>query len=192
MLESIGVILSNIPRYSRLYPNNETLRDYMISIYQVILDFCLKARHVFRIGKARSCAIKSFKAAVSVSAAIRLAWKPFDSQFGEVKERLEKLVAAVSVEADLAERELVRGNQQKSQSRWDAVIATNEKLNVVLDNDSIQQVNRLLAPVNVATSHKAISSLRYADTGTWFLDADIFRTWLNQQNSFLWLHAIRG
>jgi hypothetical protein len=191
MLESIGVILSNIPRYAQLYPNNTKLQEYMVGIYQTIFDFCLKARHVFRIGKVRSCAIKSFKAAVSVSAAIRLAWKPFDSQFGEVKQRLEKLVAAVTVEADLAERELVRSDQQKSQGRWDTVIATNERLNVVLDNDSIQQVNRLLAPVNVAASHKAISSLRYADTGTWFLNTDVFRTWLEEENSFLWLHAIR-
>jgi hypothetical protein len=104
MLHDIGEVLSDIPRFAQLYPDNQKLQQSMIDIYQAIFDFCVQARRVFKLGKKNSSTKPSFRAAVALSAALKLLWKPFDVQFGSVKGRISDAVDQITKETDIAEK----------------------------------------------------------------------------------------
>jgi hypothetical protein len=191
MLEEMGSLLTRLPRYPCLYADSEKLKECIVAIYKDIFDFCKRARDVFRLGKSRCHGMLSFKNAVSFASAIRLLWKPFSVQFGDIKGSIEKSVTAFTQEVDILEREAASGARSKDDHRWAKAEETQRILTEYIDSQSVTKVNEWLSPVNVAANHKAATALRHADTGTWFLEGDAFRTWLNNRNSFLWLHAIR-
>ncbi|GJN70066.1 hypothetical protein PLICBS_004118 [Purpureocillium lilacinum] len=192
MLESIGEILDRMPRYARLYPDNARLRQGLTEMYRAVFDFCAQARDTFRIGTSRSKTLRCFKDVVTVSATLRLVWKPFETQFGEVQERIKKGIEVVSVEADLTEREMTRQETQKMELRALATEKSQKNLDAFEERDRIAKVTSWLSPANVAASHKIATGLRHAGTGFWFLEGDTFHDWLSKDNSFLWLHAIPG
>ncbi|KAK3318708.1 ankyrin repeat-containing domain protein [Apodospora peruviana] len=192
MLEDIGLVLSRLPRYPHLYPDNKNLKEYMVNIYSAIFDFCTKARRVFRLGKERSRGIKRLTTAVGLVTALRVLWKPFKVEFGGIKTRIERSVQAIESEADVAERELANKERRRDDARWSRAEQSQRLLAEFIDDESAAKVNAWLSPVNVNANHKTASSLRHADTGTWFLDGSVFQTWLKEDNTFLWLHAIPG
>jgi hypothetical protein len=53
----------------------------------------------------------------SLTAALRLLWKPFEIQFGEIRENITKSVANIEIEAELAEKELVHDNRARDDNR---------------------------------------------------------------------------
>jgi hypothetical protein len=191
MLESMGLILARLPRLPHLYPDNATLKEAVVNIYQDIFDFCVKAKHVFRTGKTHFCGIKTFKSAVGFTTALRLVWKPFKVQFGDIKDRIARNVETIDAEADLAERELANKERRLDDARWSRSEASQRLLAEYIDGESMIQVNGWLAPVNVSVNHRAASVARHGGTGSWFLQGEAFSSWLRQDNSFLWLHAIR-
>ncbi|KAK3943389.1 ankyrin repeat-containing domain protein [Diplogelasinospora grovesii] len=192
MLEEVGTVLSRLPRYPHLYPDNDNLRQAMVDIYQAIFELVTKARHVFRVGKQRSHGIKMFTNAVGLATALRVLWKPFHVQFGGIKDRISKRVQAIEAEADVAEKELANKERHQDDVRWGKAEQSQRLLAEFIDDQSVSKVNAWLAPVNVAANHKAASSLRHGETGSWFLDGGAFQTWLHEDSSFLWLHAIPG
>ncbi|KAK0636779.1 ankyrin repeat-containing domain protein [Bombardia bombarda] len=192
MLEDIGNILGRLPRYPHLYPDNDKLKTTMVEIYRSIFDFCTRARRVFRVGKEKSHGIKRFTNAVSFATALRVLWKPFSVEFGGIKDRIAKSVQVIEAEADVAERELANKERRRDDVRWSTVDKSQRLLAEFIDDEGAAKVNAWLSPVNVGANHKAASSLRHAESGTWFLDGDVFQTWLREDNSFLWLHAIPG
>ncbi len=191
MIEEMGQILGRLPRCLRLYPDNKILQDAVVVIYRAIFDFCAKARHVFRLGKSRSHGIKSLKNVVGFASALRVVWKPFNVQFGDIKERMARSVSAIEAEADVAEKELANDERKKNNERWSSTGRTQQMLAEFIDEQSIAKANEWLSPANVTANHKAATNLRHADTGVWFLRGDAFQKWLDEDNSFLWLHAIR-
>ncbi|KAK0666772.1 ankyrin repeat-containing domain protein [Cercophora samala] len=192
MLENIGTILSRLERYPTLYPDNENIKAPMVDIYIAIFEFCAQAKHVFRVGKEKCQGLKRLTHAVGLATALRVLWKPFTVDFDGIKNRISKNVEAVESEAGLAEKELASKERTLSGERWAKAERSQRLIANYIDAESTAKVHEWLAPVNVATNHKAATSLRHASSGSWFLHGDQFQRWLREDNSFLWLHAIPG
>ncbi|KAL4876756.1 ankyrin repeat-containing domain protein [Aspergillus karnatakaensis] len=199
MFEEIGYNLTCLRRYPRLYPDNEVLREAMVDIFGAIIEFCAEARKVFREGRGRSeqSAPRVFSS-VGLRTAWKLLWKPFKVQFGEVMDRIKGSMARVEREVEIAEKEMASEDRQKGEgerrlqaSRWERLEVQQDKVVRFIDQQKIVQLNQWLAPINVAANHNSAVKLRQAGTGAWFVDGAAFRTWLGEENSFLWLHAIR-
>ena len=60
-----------------------------------------------------------------------------------------------------------------------------------VDDMTAEKLNTWLAPVNIDSNHKAATKARHAASGTWFLQSQAFQQWLEEDNSFMWLNAIR-
>lgn len=118
MLQDIGETLKMIPRNFRLYPDNKSLQESVKTIFENIFDFSVKAKHVFRTCKSKSSGRSSLSVIVSLTAALRLLWKPFEVQFGTIKANIANSVTAIEVEADLAEKELVHDSRTEDDERW--------------------------------------------------------------------------
>ncbi|KAK3390052.1 ankyrin repeat-containing domain protein [Podospora didyma] len=192
MLADIGTVLTRLPRYPHLYPGNDDLQKPMIDIFNAIFEFCAQARHIFRLGQEKSRGIKRFTNAVGFATALRVLWKPFNVDFGSIRERITKNVQAIEAEADIAEKEIANKERHRDDARWSKAEESQRLVAEFIDDQSIAKVNAWLAPANVAANHKAASSLRHGESGNWFLEGKAFQTWLDDDNSFLWLHAIPG
>lgn len=191
MLENIGLVLTRLPRFPALYPDNAEIKSRMVDIHDAIFEFCAKARHVFRVGKDKSRGFRKFNNAVSFATALRVLWKPFSVDFDGIRDRIAKNVDSIEAEADMAEKEIAGQERRTDQTRWAAAESSQRLLADFLDDQSISLVNNWLAPVNVEANHKAASVLRHHNSGSWFLHGDAFQSWLAQDNAFLWLYAIR-
>jgi hypothetical protein len=217
MFEEIGRNLTGLRRYPKLYPNNKILQESMVKIFKKIFEFCSKAKHVFKAGKTRSA---SFKAqghnvfnSVGLRSAMKLVWKPFKEQFGDIKAAICAEMDAIENEVDIAEKELANEerakaetDRQEQEKRWkraealadvqskqlDRVESMQKELTTYIDEQSIASLQAWLAPSNVRANHAAATKLRHGTTGSWFLAGDAFQSWLSTPNSFLWLSAIPG
>ncbi|KAF2108794.1 ankyrin repeat-containing domain protein [Lophiotrema nucula] len=192
MLEEIGNILLRLPRAMRLYPDNKHLQKAVLAIYQDIFEFTSRARDVSRVGKNRSHWLFSMKHVVGFVATLRLVWKPFDVQFGAIKKRILKNVGDIETGADIAEKELAQQERQKDNVRWSKAEASQRMLADFIDEQSVVKVNEWLSPANIAPNHKVATNLRHGESGTWFLQGESFQRFLDEENSFLCLHALPG
>ncbi|KAL2793672.1 ankyrin repeat-containing domain protein [Aspergillus keveii] len=188
MFEEIGYNLTCLRRYPRLYPDNDVLKESMVDIFQAIVEFCTKARDVFQQGKNQHSTPRVFNS-VGLRAAWKLIWKPFKVQFGGIIDRIKGSMSRIEHEVDLAEKELANEGRAKAEAerklqaaRWDTLVNKQE----------LAQMNQWLAPVNAAVNHNSATKLRHQGTGTWFVDGQPFKKWIDEDNSFLWLHAIPG
>lgn len=93
MFNCIGDILPRFQSYEKLFPSHVRLVEALSVIYVDILRFCHDAKLVFRRAKDSS---------VSIRNAIKLAWKPFDQQFGHMIHDLKCHRKNVEKEAELA------------------------------------------------------------------------------------------
>lgn len=192
MIENIGLVLTRLPHFPALYPDNAEIKVRMVDIHDAIFEFCAKARHVFRVGKNKSRGIRKFtNNAVSFATALRVLWKPFSVDFGGIRDRIAKNVDSIEAEADVAEKEVAGQERRTDQTRWAAAERSQRLLADFLNDQSVSLVNNWLAPVNVEANHKAASVLRHHNSGSWFLQGDAFQSWLAQDSAFLWLYAIR-
>ena len=129
----------------------------------------------------------------------KLLWKPFKQQFGDIQETLQSCMDRVEREVDLAEKEEAHAERERAESdrrtgsfRWNKTEQTNQKIEDFLDDHNKSKVDQWLGLVNYDSNHKTAMKLRHSGTGRWFLQGQAFQTWLNNDNSFLWLHAIPG
>lgn len=192
MLQEIGEALSRIPRSLRLYPNNESLHNSVRAIFESIFEFSVRAKSVFKMGRHRLSGRKTMNLVVSLTAALTLLWKPFEVQFGGIRDRIAKGVVDIETEAELAEKELAQAERTKDDIRWSKSEAADRLQAAYIDDQSWVKVTEWLSPANIATNHNAATKLRHGQSGTWFLESEAFQTWLKEDNSFLWLHAIPG
>ncbi|RDW72765.1 uncharacterized protein DSM5745_07937 [Aspergillus mulundensis] len=200
MFEEIGYNLGRLRRFPRLYPDNDVLTESMVDIFQAILEFCSKARAVFRQGKNDQSSGRLFStSAVSFRAAWKVVWKPFTAQFGDIMDRINTSMSRIEQEVDLAEKELASEGRAKAEgerklqaARWDKLESRQKRVTDYIDQQKVAQLNQWLSPVNAAANHNSATKLRQAGTGTWFVDGQPFQDWLSRDNSFLWLHAIPG
>ncbi|KAL8695828.1 MAG: hypothetical protein Q9224_003129, partial [Gallowayella concinna] len=212
MLQQVGLHLNSLRRFPHLYPHNERLEAAMVDVYRIIFRFCTEARNVFKKVRDKMVCQKGKRQPMDVRQAsklnagmigmrsmIKLVWKPFKSQFGDLQVDLATGMERVSAEVDIAEkeeahveRERADKERQAQASRWDKTEHTHQKLESFFDEQSIRKVDQWLDPVNIETNHSAAVKLRHQDTGNWFLEGQAFDTWIHGDNSFLWLHAIPG
>lgn len=126
MLERIGRDLSSLRRYPKLYPDNERLKHEMVQIYQIIFDFCSKARNVFlKGGEGHKKYLANFTP-VGLRTLSKLLWKPFKRQFGDLQDRLSDAIDIIKQEVALAENEesslerrRAREERQLQALRWE-------------------------------------------------------------------------
>lgn len=196
MLQQIGLNLNSLRRFPRLYPHNRRLEAAMVDVYQVIFRFCTEARNVFKKASDKS---SCKKALVGLQSMLKLVWKPFKVQFGDLQDELSACMDRVSHEVEIAEKEEAHLERERAEterraqaSRWDKTEHTHQKLDFFFDEQLIAKVDQWLSPVDFVSNHEAAAKLRHRETGRWFLDGDPFRHWLQTDNSFLWLHAIPG
>ena len=104
MLENIGLVLTRLPRFPELYPDNAEIKTRMVDIYDAVLEFCANAIHVFRVGKDKSRGTRKLANAVSFATALRVLWKPFSVDFDGIRDRIAKNVDSIKAEADMAEK----------------------------------------------------------------------------------------
>ena len=213
MLQQIGLNLNSLRRFPRLYPHNQRLEAAMVDVYRLIFRFCSEARNVFyKANDKKSCKKGNLKtsttsrnsltmetAMVGLQSMIKLVWKPFKVQFGDMQEELSTCMDRVSAEVELAEKEEAHKERENAKLerrtqalRWDKTEHTHQKLEIFFDEQSIGKVDQWLAPVDFKVNHEAATKLRHQGTGNWFLQGDEFKSWLEEDNSFLWLHATPG
>ena len=196
MLEQVGLHLNSLRRFPRLYPHNERLEAAMVDVYRIIFRFCTDARNVFKkVSDKKVCQ----KGMIGLRSMIKLVWKPFKAQFGDLRADLSTAMEQVSTEVEIAEKEEAHAERERADrerraqaSRWDKTEHTHQKLESFFDEQSIQKVDKWLDPVNFENNHDAAVKLRHQGTGNWFLNGKAFKDWLDHDNSFLWLHAIPG
>lgn len=201
MMEIMGLHLSQLRRLPQLFPNNDQLKLFMVEVYQIMFEFCSKARKVFiqagdRKGKNQLRAITP----VGLSTMIKLIWKPFKVQFGDIRSKLSECMIRIDHEIDLAEKEeahaeRVRAAQDRTvqKNRWEETEGFHNRWQSNMEEDEMDKVTKWLAPADVASNHSASVKIRYGTTGSWFLNGDVFKNWLEDDRSPLfWLHAIPG
>ncbi|KAL8993605.1 MAG: hypothetical protein Q9169_006219 [Polycauliona sp. 2 TL-2023] len=196
MLEQVGLHLNSLRRFPRLYPHNERLENAMVDVYRIIFRFCTDARNVFKkVSDKKICQ----KGMIGLRSMVKLVWKPFKSQFGDLRDDLSTAMEMVSTEVEIAEKEEAHAERERADkerraqaSRWNRTEHTHQKLESFFDEQSIQKLDKWLDPVNFEVNHGAAVKLRHQGTGNWFLQGEAFNDWLDHDNSFLWLHAIPG
>jgi hypothetical protein len=217
MFSQIGRHLVGIKRYPTLYPDNNILQLAMVDIFRAIFEFLTKAAAVFREGQ-KSQGVRA-TGTIGLAAALKVFWKPFKVQFGDLIDRICRSMQDIETEVEIAEKELAGKERQKAEAervlaqqerdaaararslqvqerfRRGAAVAVMERAAMAwssfIDEKSAEKVNAWLAPANVASNHNAATKARHADSGSWFLEGNTFQQWVEQCNSFLWLYAIR-
>ncbi|KAI4274984.1 MAG: hypothetical protein LQ337_003548 [Flavoplaca oasis] len=167
MLEQVGLYLNSLRRFPRLYPHNERLEAAMVDVYRIIFRFCTDARNVFKkVSEKKVCQ----KGMIGIRSMIKLVWKPFKAQFGDLRANLSAAMEQVSAEVEIAEKEeghaeRERANKERrSQAfRWDKTEHTHQKMESFIDEQSMQKVDKWLDPVNFEDNHDAAVKLQHQE-----------------------------
>jgi len=87
----------------------------MVQVYQIIFDFCSKARNVFLKGGEgdKKCLAKFTP--VGLRTLSKLCWKPFKRQFGDLLDQLKDAIDIIKEEVALAENEESSLERRKAQ-----------------------------------------------------------------------------
>lgn len=170
-----------------------------------MFDFGAKARAVFveageRKGKNYIRAITP----VGISTIIKLTWKPFKVQFGDIKTKLGECMVKIDHEVDLAEKEEAHAERVRAReervvqgTHWEETTKFHSNWQSKVEDSEIEKITKWLAPANAASNHSSAKNLRYGTTGSWFLEGDAFGDWINDtghdaHSRLFWLHAIPG
>lgn len=121
MLQQIGLHLNSLRRFPRLYPHNDRLATAMVDVYRIIFRFCTEARNVIKKVSAKKTSQKGRPCdsgaanpilrlaignhLVGFQSGIKVLWKPFKAQFGDLQIDLAHSMDRVSKEVDIAEKE---------------------------------------------------------------------------------------
>ncbi|KAL8869919.1 MAG: hypothetical protein Q9174_003911, partial [Haloplaca sp. 1 TL-2023] len=196
MLQQVGLHLNSLRRFPRLYPHNNRLENAMVDVYRVVFQFLTDARSVFKQANDKRICQKGM---IGLRSMAKLVWKPFKAQFGDYQAELSSCMDKVSTEVDIAEREEACHERERAEkerqaqaSRWNKTVVTHQKLETFFDEQSMRKIDQWLNPVNHDSNHEAAVKLRHKSTGSWFLEGDAFKKWLNETNTFLCLRAIPG
>lgn len=109
MFSSIGDVLPRFRIFERLFSSHELLIQALSKVYVEIISFCAEAKRVFRDGQRatsklcnQSCHETYKLIGLGSRIAFKLAWKPFERQFGGQIERFRQHRKNVEKEAGLA------------------------------------------------------------------------------------------
>lgn len=197
----MGLHLSQLRRFPQLFPRNGLLKSFMVEVYQIMFEFCSKARNVFvQAGERKGLNHLRAVTPIGLSTIIKLVWKPFKVQFGDLRTKLSEVMSKIDSEINLAEKEEAHAERVRAakdrivqSNRWEETRQFQKLLHSDIEESSIEKVTRWLAPADVLSNHSSSTKLRYGSTGSWFLSGKEFQTWLKDDSSRLfWLHAIPG
>lgn len=109
MFSSIGDVLPRFRIFERLFSNHELLIQALSKVYIDIISFCVEAKRVFRDGQRatsklcnQTCQETYGLIGSGSRIGFKLAWKPFERQFGGQIERFRQHRKNVEKEAGLA------------------------------------------------------------------------------------------
>ncbi|KAL8752999.1 MAG: hypothetical protein Q9184_005556, partial [Pyrenodesmia sp. 2 TL-2023] len=204
LLQKIGLHLNTLRRFPRLYPHNERLESAMVDIYRVIFRFCTDTRNVFKkVSEKKVCQkgkwpfVETKKHAnlilgmIGFRSLIKLVWKPFKAQFRDRQEELSSSMDKVSTEVEIAEKEEAHAERERADTERRVQAKRWDKTETTPPEDGFK-IDQWLDPVNFESNHEAAVKLRHQGTENWFLECKAFKEWLQNDNAFLWLHAIPG
>ena len=94
MFVRIGDVLPRFRIYEKLFPDHDRLRQALSKAYVDVLEFCRQAKLIFRK--------KSWPITVNTKLALKLTWKPFDRQFGDILDNFRNHQKSIEKEAGLS------------------------------------------------------------------------------------------
>ena len=160
-MEVMGLHLSQLRRLAPLFPNNDQLKSFMVDIFHIMFDFCKKSRHVFV--KASERTSKNHLRAITpvgLSTLIKLVWKPFKIEFGEIRTRLSEVIAKIEFEINLAEKEEAHAGRTRAAqertvqtSRWEEAEQFQKRWQSEVEDSEMEKITKSLAPANVLSNH---------------------------------------
>ncbi|KAH8790716.1 ankyrin repeat-containing domain protein [Hyaloscypha finlandica] len=175
MFRRLGKSLGRFEIYARLYPTSERLKSALVEAYGKFLGICLLCKGVF---KEKSAKRMKWLPGTSSAIALKSLWKPVKSKLEATLEELDELLEGVEKEADVAEK-------------MEASIARV----TIKDHVTAQRCREMfewLGGVDPSINHYNAVKLHLSGTGGWIFADDSYKTWENEQNATLWLHAKPG
>jgi ABC-type multidrug transport system fused ATPase/permease subunit len=174
MLEQVYKFMPLLARYASL-SHLPDICDACSDIYSDILRFYSATRKLFLDEAGESKKFQTFKIF------LRSQWKPFITEFGEIKTSLNNRKAYL---ADSTRFELLDGQQSMQVRHKDMQVAQ-----TVTQRD--QFLGWLSDHKSEAKQRKTLGS-RSAGTGDWLFKTDEYRTWAStSQSKLLWCHGKR-
>ena len=166
LFEELGSVLRPLSEYAEvIYKDNATVQDTLAALYGDLLSFCRVASAVFlnKDGKPRS-GLDSFVSQV---------WRPFESQFDDVRGQFRKHLQAVELETTVADRRLIHqeaGLQAAYRGETDAQL---RRLTLISEERSKEEAEfrrRLflnwMSMLDFRSSHEKVYGSRHELTGS--------------------------
>ncbi|KAI9766767.1 MAG: hypothetical protein M1839_004771 [Geoglossum umbratile] len=184
---------SHCPIYSEyqiLYPCSARLQTALCTFYATVVHFCKKAIEVIQR-----------KGVVQATTAL---WRPFEVEFGNLQNELQKQNERVRIEIDLASQqaayqERMAASRERHLSRWRAKRDHDEALNRRIQANKRQLKERrkslleTLSSYNYKTAFKQARGKRCGATCSWLAQTSEFKDWLGDtQSSLFWCYGIPG
>jgi hypothetical protein len=158
--------------------------------------------------------------AIGVVQATTALWRPFEVEFGNLQNELQKQNERVRLEIDLASKQAIHqehmaASQERRLSRWRAKRDRNEALNQRIQankrqlsgfymlvycgycTDCLSEEKRkglleTLSSYKYKTAFKQARGKRYSTTCSWLAQTSEFKGWLGDtQSSLFWCYGIR-
>lgn len=185
LFEEIGGVLRPLSEYAEvIYKDNATVQDALVALYGDLLKFCRVASAVFlnKSGKPRS-GLGTFVVQI---------WRPFESQFDEVKGQFRKHLQVVERETTVADRQLVHEEAGLQMIYRGDTVAQLRRLTLISEErgkEDAELRRRLLlswmSSLDFRTSHEKAYGSRHGTTGSWFLHTELFKDWLSATDTAL-------
>ena len=164
--------------YERLFPNHERLVQALSVVYVDIVKFCVQAKAVFRKGRRAYM--------VNMNVVLKVAWKPFEVQFGDQ-------MAAFRQHQKQVEREAGLSHMIEAADSRAVVLANQQQLQLERAENDRRRLLQSLCSIDYSAKHRAIRRLRHERTGEWLLEHKTFVQWILSTHSQEFIcHGIPG
>ena len=185
LFEELGGVLRPLSDYAEvIYKDNAAVQDALVALYGDLLKFCRVASAVFlsKNGKPRS----------GLGTFVLQIWRPFESQFDDVKGQFRKHLQAVELETTVADRRLMHNEVGLQTVYRDDTNAQLRRLTLISEERGKEDTKlrrRLIlnwmSSLDFRSSHEKAYGSRHEMTGSWFLHTEKFTDWLNAQDAAL-------
>ena len=187
LFEDIGSVLRPLSDYAEvIYKDNAAVQDALVALYGDLLKFCRLASAIFlkKTGDPRS-GLGTFASQL---------WRPFESQFDDIKGQFRKHLRVVELETTVADRRLIykeTGLQTAYRVDTNAQLRKLALISEERDKEDAVLRRRLLltwlSSLDFRSSHEKAYGSRHEMTGSWFLRNERFTYWLNaKESALLW------
>lgn len=191
MLGQIGDILPRFRDYEQLFPSHRRLLYCISDAYLDIITFCEKAKSIFK--KNQKWKRSWLPGSVTI---LRVTWRPFDREFGDILGNIRHHRDLVDREADVSQMWLAKSNMDLAKRIRKGIVLVRKLrslLKITLLDVKRQRLLKRLSTVDYFKRFKSSQKQRYEGTGAWVMDSSEFNSWFEATTSSgLWCHGIRG